>query len=128
MSISFKISSVIPAAPEIIYIAWLDSVKHSAMTGGSAEVSDKIGETFTAWDGYISGKNIELEAGVRMLQTWRTVEFAENEPDSLLEITFETHAEGALLTIRHSNLPAHGTQYEQGWIDNYFDPMKSYFS
>ena len=30
------------------------------MTGGVAFVSDKVGETFTAWDGYIKGENLIL--------------------------------------------------------------------
>ena len=127
MSISFEISATLPSDPESVYAAWLDSAKHSAMTGGAAEVSDKVGESFTAWDGYISGKNIELLPGKRIVQAWRTVEFSEDEPDSQLEINFETHDAGTLITIRHNNLPLHGEQYEQGWVDNYFEPMKDYF-
>lgn len=128
MSISFEVSAILPGSPEEIYNAWLDSAQHSAMTGGIAEVSDKAGETFSAWDGYISGKNIELVPGKRIVQAWRTVEFSDDESDSHLEITFETHAEDTLVTIRHGNLPSHGMQYEQGWIDNYFEPMKIYFA
>lgn len=115
-------------SPEKIYNAWLDSAQHSAMTGGVAEVSNMVGESFTAWDGYISGKNIELVPGKRIVQAWRTVEFSDDEPDSRLEINFEAHAEGTLVTIRHNNLPSHGMQYEQGWIDNYFEPMTSFFT
>ncbi len=43
------------------------------------------------------------------------------------KINFYAHDEGTLITIRHSKLPAHGMQYQQGWIDAYFAPMKSYF-
>ncbi len=88
MTISFEVSATLSATPETLYSAWLDSAKHSAMTGAAAEVSDKVGGTFTAWDGYISGKNIELEPGKRIVQAWRTVEFSDDEPDSQLEIFF----------------------------------------
>jgi activator of HSP90 ATPase len=128
MTISFEVSATLPASPETLYSAWLDSAKHSAMTGAAAEVSDKVGAAFTAWDGYISGENTELEPGKRIVQAWRTVEFSDDDPDSQLEIIFEKHADGTQVIIRHTNLPPHGTQYEQGWIDNYFEPMKSYFS
>jgi activator of HSP90 ATPase len=69
-----------------------------------------------------------LEAPKRIIQQWRTSEFAEGEKDSLLEILFEEGAEGTRITIRHSELPEHGMQYKQGWVDSYFNPMKEYFS
>ena len=125
--IDFEISAVIPATPDMIYDAWLNSEEHSQMTGGLAKVSAHIGDTFKAWDGYIQGKNLELETSKRILQSWRTSEFKETEKDSLLEILFDAEEGGTRVTIRHSELPDHGMQYEQGWIDAYFIPMKDYF-
>lgn len=124
----FEISTVIPAKPEEVYKAWLDSKGHSKMTGSKAKVSDKVGGSFEAWDGYISGSNLELKPGKKIVQTWRTSEFAESEEDSRLEITLAPAKGGTRLTLRHSNLPAHGEQYRQGWVDSYFDPMKEYFA
>ncbi len=128
MAIQFEVSSLIPASPEEIFRAWLDSDKHSLMTGGQAKVSNLEGGTFEAWDGYIQGRNLILEPGVRIIQTWRTTEFEAGDEDSRLEILLEAMGEGTHLTIFHSNLPAHGMQYQQGWVDAYFDPMKAYFS
>jgi uncharacterized protein YndB with AHSA1/START domain len=122
----FTLSTTLPATPNQVYRAWLDSAAHAAMIGGSARVSDEIGESFEAWDGYITGNNLELEPGVRILQTWRTTEFADDEEDSLLEILFADADDDCRITLHHSNLPAHGAQYEQGWIDNYFEPMTLY--
>lgn len=128
MSIQFEVSDVIPASPEKVYKAWLDSTEHELMTGAYAKVSASVGESFEAWDGYIQGKNLELEPTRRILQSWRTSEFAGEEGDSKLEILFEPEGTGTRVTIRHSNLPPHGMQYKQGWIDSYFEPMKTYFS
>ena len=64
-----------------IYDTWLSSEGHTKMTGGSAIVSDIIGDKFTAWDGYIEGGNIDLEPNKRILQTWRTSQFEEDEED-----------------------------------------------
>ena len=97
------------------------------MTGGQAIVSKKTGETFTAWDGYITGTNLVLEPKKRIIQNWRTTEFKENEENSQLEVLFEKEKEGTKVTIIHSNLPSHGEQYKQGWVDNYFTPMTAYF-
>jgi uncharacterized protein YndB with AHSA1/START domain len=127
MSIQFEVSAVIPVTREKVYAAWLSSKEHGKMTGSSARVSARLGGSFEAWDGYIQGKNLELEPPRRILQAWRTSEFAESESDSLLEILFEPEGEGTRVTIRHSNLPENGMQYQQGWIDAYFVPMKSYF-
>lgn len=128
MKINFEVSSVINASQNQIFDAWLDSDQHSAMTGGKAVVTKTPGESFVAWDGYIEGRNIELESGTRILQHWRTSEFEDSDNDSLLEVLLEAHDNGTVVTIRHSNLPEHGMQYKQGWVDNYFDPMKEYFA
>ena len=89
MALEFELSHELPATPEILYSAWLSSVEHSNMTGGAATVSNVVGGTFEAWDGYIQGKNLELEPSKRILQSWRTTEFADSAEDSLLEILFE---------------------------------------
>lgn len=128
MKLTFEVSKEIPATPQKVYDAWLDSGQHSAMTGGEAIVSDLVGDSFTAWDGYIEGKNIELDPGSRIVQHWRTSEFDDSDEDSRLEINFKASNVGTLVTIRHSNLPEHGMQYKMGWVENYLDPMKAHFS
>lgn len=128
MALKFEVSTTLPRSPKEVYDAWLDSESHSKMTGAKAKVSAKVGGEFQAWDGYISGKNLTLEPGKRIVQSWRTVEFDDSEEDSQIEITFEPAIKGTKLTLRHTNLPAHGEQYRQGWVDSYFDPMRKYFS
>ena len=127
MSIKFEVSDVIPAPADTIYKAWLNSEEHTNMTGSKANVSAYLGVTFDAWDGYIQGENLELESPKRILQHWRTSEFEKTDEDSLLAILFDSEGDGTRVTIRHSNLPDHGMQYQQGWIDAYFIPMKEYF-
>ena len=118
---------LLAASPEDIYDAWLDSDKHSAMTGGEAECSKETGEKFSAWDGYISGTNLELEPGRRILQSWRTSEFDDADEDSFLELIFRPSGNGTELTLNHTNIPEGQTQYEQGWVDSYFEPMRHFF-
>jgi len=127
MKIEFIVADLIPATPKEVYTAWLDSEKHTNMTGGKAEVTDVIGASFQAWDGYIEGINLELEPGKRILQHWRTSEFEDEDEDSLLEVLFKVESGHTRIIIRHSNLPEHGMQYKQGWVDAYFTPMQVYF-
>lgn len=117
----------ISATPDQIFNAWLDSDMHSEMTGGEAECSSEVGGTFTAWDGYISGTNMELIENKKIVQSWRTTEFDESDEDSLLTIELTESETGTELILTHTNIPEGQTQYEQGWIEYYFEPMKLYF-
>ncbi len=127
MAIEFVVSTILPATPDEVYDAWMSSGGHSAMTGSPATISPEIGGEFDAWDGYIHGKNINLDRGVLIVQYWRTSEFSADEEDSLLEINLKPAGNQTELTLRHSNLPPHGMQYKEGWVESYFEPMKEYF-
>jgi len=128
MAKEFIVTALLPATPHEIYQAWLSSDGHSKMTGSSATISPDIGGEFSAWDGYIMGRNLELEKDKRIVQSWRTTEFNADEPDSHIEITLQAVGNQTKLTLRHTELPPHGGQYEQGWVESYFDPMKDYFA
>lgn len=128
MAIAFTVSDIIPTSKETIYTAWLDSEKHAKMTNTRvAHASTLVGDSFTAHDGYISGKNVDLVPYTKIIQTWRTTEFSDEEEDSLIEVTFTDKNGETLITLMHTNLPQHGQQYEQGWKTHYFEPMKKYF-
>jgi activator of HSP90 ATPase len=119
---------IIPATPEEVYEAFIDAKKHSAFTGSKATCVPKIGGKFTAWDGYISGKNLELEKGKKIVQEWKTTEWPRDYPPSKLELTFKKVTEGTELTMVHSEVPAEqANDIEQGWIDFYWKPLKEYF-
>ncbi|HIN38835.1 MAG TPA: ATPase [Flavobacteriales bacterium] len=122
-----ELKEIIKATTKEIYSAWLNSQLHTQMTGGEANCSDKVGASFTAWDGYISGKNLELFENKKIVQTWRTTEFSEDDEDSILTIQLSEIKEGTELTLTHKNIPKGQTQYKQGWIDHYFVPMKEFF-
>lgn len=124
----FTLTGLFKSSAENIYNTWLNSAGHSDMTGGAATITNKIGNEFTAWDGYITGKILELETNKRILQTWRTSEFEANEEDSLVEILLNEIDGQTELTLIHTKLPVHGDQYKKGWEDHYFIPMKEYFS
>ena len=81
MTYDFKLSCTLPASPEAVYDAWLDSACHGAMTGAPATIGKRVGEPYAAWDGYITGKTLELVPGRRIVQSWRTSEFADADPD-----------------------------------------------
>jgi len=124
-----ELSTLLPAGPERIYRAWLDSAEHTAFTGGAAIIEPQVGGAFSAWDGYIQGVTLLLEPYRRIVQTWRTTEFPEASADSRLEVLLEEVQAGTKLTLTHSEIPGgQGEDYRQGWVENYFNPMEEYFS
>jgi activator of HSP90 ATPase len=128
MTGKLRMTAAIPAEPAAVYGAWLSSKGHSDMTGGGARVSAKVGGKFSAWDGYISGKNLGLKPGKLIRQAWRTTEFPEAAPDSLLEIRLEKKGRGTKLTLTQTGIPdGQSGEYRKGWTDYYFGPMKEYF-
>jgi len=127
MTTNFKIKKHINASPSEIYKSWLDGALHAQMTGGEATGKPEVESQFTAWDGYISGKNVELEPDKRIVQSWRTTEFDANDDDSKLEIDLIPTGSGCSLILTHSNIPDGQPDYEQGWEDHYFKPMVDFF-
>lgn len=125
----FILEAVFNAPATTIYETWLSSEGHSKMTGGDAKHSNQIGDEFTTWDGYISGKNLELIPGKLIRQSWRTTEFEAGQADSTVEITFTAIEKGkTLVSIKHTGLNDPDIKYKQGWADFYFTPMEEYFS
>jgi uncharacterized protein YndB with AHSA1/START domain len=127
MSESIEVSRVIPASPEAIYKAWLSGGEHGQMTGSTATYNDSD-DTFTAWDGYIFGKTLEKQPHARILQSWRTTEFSEENPPSTLEVLLDPQGNGTLVTLKQSGLPAgQSASYQAGWEEHYFNPMTAHF-
>ena len=117
------------AAPEEVYDALLDPKKHAAFTGSPATTSAKVGATFTAWEGYITGKNLELVKGKKIVQEWKTTEWPDGYPVSRLEFTLAAKKGGTELKIVHSKVPAEQVaSYTSGWNSAYWGPLKEYLA
>lgn len=127
MSENITVSRVIPARAERIFNAWLDPGEHGKMVGSIATAEDD--GRFTAWDGYIEGRTLEEIAPSKIVQSWRTTEFPDGAPDSLVTVFFEPAEGGTKVTISHTDIPdGQGASYESGWNEHYFEPMTRYFA
>jgi uncharacterized protein YndB with AHSA1/START domain len=119
----------IKASPDEVYDALLNAKKHSAFTGSPAKTNARVGSEFTAWDGYITGKNLELVKGEKIVQEWETTEWPEGYPRSRLELTLTPKKGGTELKMVHSQVPAEQVEdYRSGWHTSYWDPLKAYFA
>ncbi len=129
MTFRFTLHATIPASPREVYDAWLSSRGHRAMTGDqTARITGRLGAKFTVWDGYITGRNLALVPGRRIVQSWRTTKFKDSDPDSQIEVLLRRAPSGTRLTLRHTKVPDGHLHYRDGgWQANYFAPMKKYF-
>lgn len=126
----FEVSAFFPnVSAKQLFMSWLDSEDHSAFTGSPAKIDGGINGQFTAWDGYISGRTLELEPHQRIVQSWRTTQFPNDSPDSRLEVTLHEADDGTFITLHHTNIPTgQGEDYRTGWEEYYFKPMRAFFS
>jgi uncharacterized protein YndB with AHSA1/START domain len=128
MSDSIELFTVLAAPPERVYRAWMDSADHAAFVRGQAEIDARVGGEYRIFDGYITGKTTVLEPPRRVVQTWRTTEFPEESPDSILEVLFDAAGSGCRLTLKHREIPdGQGPKYEEGWKEHYFPGMQDFF-
>ena len=123
----FTLKTHIKATAKQIYKAWLSTQGHTKMTGGIAFTSDRVGDTFTAWDDFIKGENLVLEPYTRIVQSWRSTSFKDDEEDSQIEVILNETDGETELTLTHSNVPESGEHYIKGWDEHYFQPMKTDF-
>lgn len=123
------LSATFSVPGEKLYQAWLDPVHHAAMSyGGDAVIDARVGGTHSTGDGYITGKFVDLVPGKRIVQTWRTTDFPEDQPDSQVELLFGDSKDGGSFQLVHSGLPEDQVEeYRNGWIEYYLQPMTLYF-
>jgi activator of HSP90 ATPase len=125
----FKVSVKLHCTAKEVFTGWLNDKTHSEYTGGAKAItSPSEGGKFSAWDGYITGTNIEIFPYKKIIQKWRTTDFAETDEDSIIELFFTFKDEHTLVTITHTNIPdGQGENYKKGWKEHYFAFMKKYF-
>lgn len=125
----FKVSVKLHCSAKEVFTGWLNDKIHSEFTGGAkAHTSPNEGGSFSAWDGYITGTNVEIFPYKKIIQKWRTTDFDKDDEDSVIELFFTFKENYTLVSITHSNLPdGEGEKYKKGWKDHYFSYMKKCF-
>lgn len=121
-------SVVLPTSAERLYKAFLDSKEHTAFTAVAAAITPRTGGKFSAYDGHVTGKLVELEPHERIAMSWRTKDFPDDAPDSRVEVLFHPATGGTRVTIVHEGLPAGSEErFMKGWRRFYLDRMRAYF-
>lgn len=118
------------ANPEEIYDILMDSKKHAKLVNSPAKISKEVNGKFEIYDGYIEGKNIELEPNKKIVQLWRGDEDCWPEDHySTLTITLEKIDKGTQIILVQEKVPEECYEnFEKGWRDFYWEPLKKIFS
>ena len=114
------------ANPQDIYKMLMDSKLHAKFTGDVAKIGTKVGQKFSAYIGYITGINLELKPGKKIVQSWRGSDWPEGI-FSKATFTLAKTLTGTKLTFTQTGVPL--SQYKnikQGWVDYYWQPMKEF--
>ena len=106
----------------------MDPEIHSAFTGSPAKISDVAGSAFEAFGGLLLGTTLQVVRPRLIVQSWRSVNFAEDDPDSTLIISFTPEEDGdGRIDLVHLDVPEEDFQgVSGGWESRYFTPWLEY--
>ncbi len=119
---------VFPTDALDFYNCIMDARKHSSFTGDEAIIEDKEGANFTVFGGYAQGKNIVLERGKKIVQTWRANQegWPANHYSEVVFILKDVEG-GCELDFYHTAVPpAVADAIEKGWYEYYWEPLRIY--
>lgn len=112
------------ASPERVYDLIMNSKKHQALSGEPARISPRVGGRFRAWGSHISGINLVLKRGRKIVQAWRATGWW---PDHYSIAVFDISRVrgGSRLRFTQIGIPPHRySGHYRGWIEAYWTPMK----
>ncbi len=122
-------SVVLPAPAEMLYATYLDPALHAAVTGAPVTISAEGGSAFAAFDGRLSGTMLGVIAPWLVVQSWRSVNFAANDPDSTLILAFAPEGTNGRIDLIHLDVPEQDYGgVSEGWEQHYWQPWRRYLA
>ena len=114
----------LPAAAEKLFEMYLDPEQHGAFTGMAARID---GSEFRAFDGLLTGKLLHVVSPRLIVQSWRSVSFRDEDPESTLIISFIQEGDDGRIDLIHLDVPDHDFDgVTRGWDQKYFEPWRDY--
>ena len=117
----------INASPQEVYEAFVDAKKHVEFTGAEVKFDVRAGGKFDIWSGELTGENVELVEGKKIVQKWRADDWPKGHYSDLT-ISLEPDGSGTKLTLVQENVPDDkADEIDDGWYQYYWKPMNEYF-
>jgi activator of HSP90 ATPase len=112
------------ASPRTVYDLIMVSRQHASLSREKAVISQRVGGRFSAWNGHITGFNLALRPGRKIVQAWRATGWW---PDhySVATFDFQKTPRGTRVTFTQVGIPPHRySGHSRGWIETYWTPMQ----
>eukprot|EP00741_Cyanophora_paradoxa_P009367 tig00000144_g9073.t1 len=135
-TIKMKVTFQCPAAE--LYECLVDEARVAAYTQSKATISREVGSSFSMFGGSITGRQVELVPGKRIVQDWRFSDWAEGV---LSKVTMDLEQDkedgnACVLQLVQEGVPetdagGHGGVVErtqQGWRMHFFEKIKHVFN
>ena len=114
------------APPETIYELLANSRRRTQITGRKAVMSGEAGGKFSTDAGQVTGVNVDLMPGRRLVQAWRRKDFPEGIYSMAAITLAPTRGGGTELVLTHRGVPKHLLdQIEDYWRRVYWAPMRA---
>jgi activator of HSP90 ATPase len=127
MAKNLLVAASLPATPETLFEMYLDAEAHTAFTGFPVTIEPRPGAPFRAFDGKISGTILHIEPQKLIVQTWRSVNWYEDDIDSVLVLTFWPEDAGARIELAQINVSDRDfAGVSHGWEKYYWTPWRDY--
>lgn len=105
-----------------------DAMKTKMVQNSATTMGREAGSAFSTYGGYISGRQIELVPGERIVQAWR----AGSWPAGIYSIAkFELteQGDGTNLVFDHTGFPPGTAEHlAAGWKSNYWEPLAKFLA
>jgi activator of HSP90 ATPase len=116
------------ASPKEVYDMLMDSKKHQSLSGMPAKISKRVGGKFNAWGSHLTGINLVLNPGRKIVQAWRATGWW---PDHYSIAIFDISKVRGGSKLKFTQIGIPPTRYSghyRGWIETYWTPMKEIFA
>lgn len=125
---NLKQVAMLPGTPHEVYEMLMDSKKHAAFSQSKAKISRKVGGKFTAYDGWIEGKNIKLVKDKEIVQSWRSPEWPKGHY-STVRFILKKSGNSTKLLFSQVGIPEDDYKdISSGWKEFYWERMKEELS
>ena len=122
-----RVFEALTKAEQFEQIVQLGAAKRSgSLATEPAKISAEVGGAFTLFGGYISGRHLELLAGERIVQAWRTGSWKPGEY-SIVRFELKEEGPGTKIIFDHQGFPQGQAEHlAAGWKGNYWEPLQKY--
>lgn len=129
MSRTIQLAASLPASPERLFDMYLDPVEHAAFTGSPVTIAAEPGARFGAFNDVLTGTILQVVPKRLIVQSWRSPQWAANDIDSTLILTFVPEGDGARIELTQVNVVEPDfAGVSQGWEKYYWTPWREYLS